>query len=167
MEERGGLTVNESNTITELLDAQESSLVSGAKLADAIAAEENISILEAFRIIESTIAGAELEEEADKIRLRYAERIQTIHALLKQSQQRTAEATVTALIRHRLSMPQWTLADTIALDRALFDGIWSLALDEQEAEAMPSSQPSEDDLKKPQPEATATPKRTGTKSSGN
>lgn len=167
IEERGGLTVNESNTITELLDAQQSSLASAAKLADAIATEQSISITEAFKIIEDSIAGAKLEDAADTIRLRYAERIQQIHTYLKQGQQRTAEATVTALIRHRLAQRDWDLDDTRKLDQALFDGIWLLALDEQEAENMPSAPPTEAELKKPQPEATAKPKRTGTKSSGN
>jgi hypothetical protein len=167
IEERGGLTVNESNTITELLDAQQSSLASAAKLADAIATEQSISITEAFKIIEDSIAGAKLEDAADTIRLRYAERIQQIHTYLKQGQQRTAEATVTALIRHRLAQRDWDLDDTRKLDQALFDGIWLLALDEQEAENMPSNPPTEAELKKPQPEATAKPKRTGTKSSGN
>jgi len=167
MEERGGLTVNESNTITELLDSQQSSLASAAKLADAIATEQSITITEAFKIIEDSIAGAKLEEAADTIRLRYADRIQQIHTYLKQGQQRTAEATVTALIRHRLAQPKWSVEDTCKLDQALFDGIWLLALDEQEAENMPSNPPTEDELKKPQPETPAKPKRTGTKSSGN
>ena len=99
MEERGGLTVNESNTITELLDAQQSSLASAAKLADAIATEQSISITEAFKIIEDSIAGAKLEDAADTIRLRYAQQIQQIHTYLKQGQQRTAEATVSTTCR--------------------------------------------------------------------
>lgn len=164
---RGGLTVAESNTISELLSAEESSMVAGAKLADAIATEEQISISEAFQIIESTVAGKTLEPAADAIRLRHAPRIQSIVTLFRNSSQRSAEATVTALIRSRCNLPAWSIADTCGMDRALFDDIWQLALDEQEAEAMPSSPYTEEDLKKPQPETPRTQKRTGTKSSGN
>jgi len=166
VEERGGLTVNESNTIAEILAEQDSTLVAAAKLADAMAAEQSISITEAFKIIEDSLSDAPLEPAANTIRLKYASQIQRVHTYLRQSQQRTAEATVTALIRHRLDRPTWTLAETCALDKALFDGLWLLALDEQEAEAMPANPPSEDELKKPPAAPTAKPKRTGPKSSG-
>lgn len=163
---RNGLTVDESNTIADLLNAEQSSLVAGAKLAEAIAAEEKISISEAFQIIESTIMGRTLEPAANEISLRHATKIQEVHRIYNASSRRTTEATVTAILRHRCKLPTWTLDDTRGLDRALFDDLWKLALDEQEAESMPSTPPSEADLKKPQPETPAKQKPTGTKSSG-
>lgn len=164
---RGGLTVEESDTIAELLSAEQSSLVTGAKLADAIATEENISITEAFQIIENTIAGRNLEPAADTIRLKHADRIAEVHRVFDRSGRLNSTATVTALIRHRLNLPDWNVSDTAKLPRLLRDEIWSLAMDEQEAEAMPSAPHTEDDLKKQPAEPPRPQKRTGTKSSGN
>ena len=162
----GGLTVEESNTISEILRDEQSSLVAGAKLADAIAVDEKITISEAFRIIEDTVAGRTLEPAADTIRLRYASRIEDIVKIFRDSSRRSAEATVTAIIRHRLCLPDWSVTDTRGLLRPLYDEIYSLALDEQEAESMPSSPYTDEDLKKPQPARRRPSKPTGTKSSG-
>jgi hypothetical protein len=166
LEVRGGLTVAESDTIADLCTSEQSSLTAGAKLADAIATEEGISITEAFQIIENTIGGRTLEERAKAISLRHAERIEQVHRIYTAASRLSSEATVTALIRHRCALPQWSMDDTRGLVRPLFDDIWALALDEQEAEALPSSPPSEADLKKPQPETPPAPKRTGKASSG-
>lgn len=163
---RGGLTVDESNTISDLLAAEQSTLVAGAKLADAIAAEEGISITEAFQIIENTIAGRPLEPAADTIRLKNAERIAEVHRIFDRSSRLTTVATVTALIRHRLNLPNWGVNDTSAMAQVLLDDIYVLALDEQKAENMPAAPPTEDDLKKPPAEPRRQTKRTGKKSSG-
>lgn len=163
---RGGLTVEESDTIAELLASEEPSLVAGAKLADAIAAEESISITEAFQVIENTVAGRTLEPAADTIRIKHAERIAEVTRIFDRSGRMTSIATVTALIRHRLNLPAWNVSDTTKLPRLLRDEIWMLAMDEQEAEALPSPPPSEDDLKKQPAEPPRNQKRTGTKSSG-
>jgi hypothetical protein len=167
LEVRGGLTVGESATIAELLAGEQSSFVRGAQIADAIAKEENLSLTEAFQIIESAISGRSLEPAADAIRIKHADRIEEVAVVYAKAGQRNIEATVTGLIRSRCNLPQWSLDDTRTLDKALFDGIWQLAQDEQAAEAMPSNPPTEDDLKKPQ-RATAKGKApTGAKSSGN
>lgn len=162
----GGLTVCESNTIAELLDSHESTLASAAKLADAIAVAEEITISEAFKIVEDTVSGRPMEPAADTIRLKYASSIEDIYKVYRNSSRQTAEATVTAIIRHRLDRPNWNVDDTRTLLKPLFDGIYALALDEQEAEDMPSSPVSEEDLKKPLPESPRPSKRTGAKSSG-
>jgi hypothetical protein len=163
---RGGLTVDESNTIAEILSDQPSEMVAGAKLADAIAAEEEISITEAFQIIENTIAGRTSEPAADAIRLKHASRIQEIHNHYERSNRLVTVATVTALIRHRLDRLTWSVADTGTLHRQLLRDIWDLALDEQQAESAPAAPPSEEDLKKQPPASSPRTKRTGTKSSG-
>jgi hypothetical protein len=166
LEVRGGLTVGESATIAELLAGEQSSFVRGAQIADAIAKEENLSLTEAFQIIESAIGGRSLEPEADAIRLRHAERIDEVGRVFALAGRRDREATVTALIRSRCGQPTWTLADTQNLDQALFDDIWALAREEQDAEDMPSTPPTEEELKKPLPEQPAAKKRPGPKSSG-
>ncbi len=166
LEVRGGLTVGESATIAELLAGEQSSFVRGAQIADAIAKEENLSLTEAFQIIESAIGGRALEPDADVIRLRHAERIDEVARVFALAGRRDREATVTALIRSRCDQPNWSLSDTLSLDQTLFDDIWALAREEQDAENMPSSPPTEEDLKKPLPEQPAAKKRPGPKSSG-
>lgn len=167
LEVRGGLTVGESATISELLADEQSSFVRGAQIADAIAKQEKISISEAFNIIEAAISGRELEPTADAIRLKHAVRIHELAQCYAAAGQKNMAATVTALIRSRCAgCISWSLADTANLARELFDGIWQLALDEQAAEDMPSSPPTEEELGKPQPDTTTVPKRTGRKSSG-
>jgi hypothetical protein len=167
LEVRGGLTVGESATIAELLAGEQSSFVRGAQIADAIAKEESLSLTEAFQIIESAISGRNLEPEADAIRIKHATRIEEVAVVYAKAGQRNIEATVTGLIRSRCRLPDWSLEDTRNLDKALFDGIWQLAQEEQTAEAMPTNPPSEDDLKKPQPVTAKRKAPTGLKSSGN
>ena len=166
LEVRGGLTVGESATIAELLAGEQSSFVRGAQIADAIAKEENLSLTEAFQIIESAIGGRTLEPEADAVRLRHAARIDEVGRVFALAGRRDREATVTALIRSRCDQPQWSLAETQRLDQALFDAIWALAREEQDAEEMPSAPATEDELKKPLPAPLADKKRPGPKSSG-
>lgn len=166
VEVRGGLTVGESATISELLAEEQSSFVCGAQIADAIAKEESISLTEAFQVIESAIAGRPMEADADAIRLRHAERIAEVARLYSKAGQVNMAATVTALVRSRCNLPGWSLGDTEAMDKPLFDGLWQLAQDEQSAEDLPSSPPSEDELKKQPPAVPAGNKRTGRRSTG-
>lgn len=161
----GGITVGEAAVTAELLALEQSSFASGARIADAIAKEENISISEAFQIIESAVFGRELEPNADAIRMRHIERIEQVARIYTASGQRSKEATVTALLRCRLDLPEWSVDDTRKLQRNLFDDIWALIQDEQDAENLESAPVSEDDLKKQPPERTTPPKRTGRKSS--
>lgn len=162
----GGLTVGESATISELLAMEQSSFIAGAKVADAIAKEENISINEAFSLIESAIAGRTLEPDANEIRLRHATRIEQVAGIYSKAGQRSLEATVTAMIRHRLNLPDWSLDDTKGLPRALFNELWKLAQAEQDAENQPPTPHSEEELKKPLPETGSPPKPIGRKSRG-
>lgn len=163
---RGGLTVGESALIDELLAQEQSAFVKGAQIADAIAKEETISLTEAFQVIEGAIGGRELEPKADAIRLRHAERIAEVGRIYSKAGQVTQEATVTALIRSRCNLPQWGVDETRQMAKPLFDAFWALAQDEQAAENLPSTPPSEDDLKKQQPGVPAGNKRTGRRSTG-
>ena len=167
LEVRGGLTVGESATIAELLAGEQSSFVRGAQIADAIAKEESLSLTEAFQIIESAINGQALEPKAEAIRVKHLDRIEEVRRVFALSSRRDREATVTALIRSRCAQPAWTLENTQGLDQALFDDIWLLAQEEQDAEDLPSTPASEADLKKPPQEDTTGKKRPGARSSGN
>ena len=168
VEVRGGLTVGESATISELLATETSSFVRGAQIADAIAKEESISLTEAFQIIESAISGRALEPEAEAIRIRHAMRIEEVARVYAAAGQRNLEATVTALVRSRCAgCETYGLEDVRKMDKALFDGFWALAQDEQAAEDLPARPPTEEELGKRQREATSARRRTGTSSSGN
>lgn len=164
---RGGLTVGESATIAELLATEQTAFVRGAQIADAIAKEESISLTEAFQIIEGAISGRPLEEAADAIRLRHAERIADVARVYAAAGQANMTATVTALVRSRCNLPSWTADDTNKMDKALFDGLWQLAQDEQAAEDLPSNPPTEEELGKQPPANQRGSKRTGRASSGN
>lgn len=161
----GGITVGEAGVTAELLAMEQSSFVVGARIADAIAKEENITLSEAFHIIEAAVGGRELEPQADEIRTKHAERIEEVARVYTHAGRRNMEATVTALLRCRLNVPDWSLEDTRKLDEKLFNDIWELVREEQDAEDIASAPVTEDELKKPQPAATSATKRTGKKSS--
>ena len=162
----GGLTVDESTTIRQLLADDVSAFVQGAQLSDAIAQAEGISQPEAFAIIEEVMAGKRLEGQAEAIRLKYAERLEGLAAVYTSAGQRNIEASITAIIRHRLNRPGWTLEATRKLPRVLLQDIWQLVMDEQAAEKLPANKPTDDDLKKQRPERGNSRKRTGRASSG-
>lgn len=161
----GGITVGEAAVTSELLAMEQSSFVTGARIADAIAKEESITLSEAFHIIESAVSGRELEPKAEEIRTKHAERIEEVARVYTAAGQRNMEATVTALLRCRLDLKDWSLEDTRTMSRKLFEDIWALAREEQDAEDISSAPVTEEELKKPQPAATTAVKRTGKKSS--
>lgn len=88
----GGLTVDESATIAELLAMEQSSLVKGAQAADAIAKAEDISLSEAFSIINATIQGQLQEPAATEIAAKHAELIQEVARVVQATGQRNMEA---------------------------------------------------------------------------
>jgi hypothetical protein len=162
----GGLTVGESAVIAELLAGEQSSFVKGAQIADAIAKEEHITLLEAFQLIENAIGGKELEPAAETMRLKHAARIEEVARIYTASGQRNMEASVTALVRCRLQLPDWSLEDTRGLHRRLFNDIYDVLLDEQAAENDTAAPPTEEELGKPPAEPGAATRSTGKKSSG-
>lgn len=158
----GGLTVGESAMITELLAKEQSTFVAGARIAEAIAKAEDISLTEAFSLIENSIRGNQLEDDAEAIRIRHADKVEQVARIYATAGQRNMTATVTALIRSRLNQQQWGLEDTLQMHRSLFMGIWQLAEDEQAAEnSEPAAPPDEETLGKPQEVAGKPPRRTG------
>lgn len=163
---RGGLTVAESATISELLADDINVFVLAAQLADAIAKEHDISQPEAFAIVEQVMAGAKLEGKAEEIRLAYAERLEALAQQYAATGQRNIEASVTAILRHRLNLVDWSLADTQAMPRVLLMDVWQLIVDEQAAESLPANRPTDDDLKKPLPVSGKRREQTGPASSG-
>jgi hypothetical protein len=162
----GGLTVGESAVIADLLAGEQSSFVKGAQIADAIAKEEHITLLEAFQLIENAIGGKELEPAAETMRLKHAARIEEVARIYTASGQRNMEASVTALVRCRLQLPDWSLEDTRGLHRRLFNDIYDVLLDEQAAENDTAAPPTEEELGKPPAEPGAAKPSTGKKSSG-
>lgn len=162
----GGLTVGESAVIAELLANEQSSFVKGAQIAEVIAKEEKISLLEAFQLIENSIGGKDLEESAEAMRLKHSQKIEEVARIYTASGQRNMEAGVTALIRCRLNLPDWSLEDTRKLHRRLFNDIYDVLSAEQESENSESAPPTEEELGKPPEENTSARESTGKKSSG-
>lgn len=165
IEVRGGLTVAEAAEINVLQANEESSFTKGAQIADAIAKAENISLVEAFQLIQDAVVGNSLEPRAEELRVKHSALIEEVARVYAAAGERTMRATVTAMIRCRLSQPGWTMEQTAALPRALFQGLWDLAQEEIAAENNESAPPTEDDLKKPQAGNGRIP-RTGKRSSG-
>jgi hypothetical protein len=162
----GGLTVAESATIQDLLEADQSSFVRGAQIADAIAKAEGVTITEAFELISDAVAGQQLEPAAEEIKLRHADQIEAVGRVFRSAGQRTQMATVTALIRHRLGQPDWSVAQTEGLHRRLFADLYRLAEDEALTENLPSKPRTEEELGKPQAGDGPRKRGTGRKSSG-
>lgn len=162
----GGLTVGESAVIAELLANEQSSFVKGAQIAEVIAKEEKISLLEAFQLIENSIGGKDLEESAEAMRLKHSQKIEEVARIYTASGQRNMEAGVTALIRCRLNLPDWSLEDTRKLHRRLFNDIYDVLSAEQASENSESAPPTEEELGKPPEENTSERGSTGKKSSG-
>lgn len=162
----GGLTVAESATIQDLLSGDQSTFVKAAQIADAIAKAEGVTLVEAFELVEAAVAGRDLEPEAMAMKLRHAARMEEMGQVLRSAGERTRQATVTALIRHRLGMPEWSMADTQGLHRRLFDELYRLAEDETVTEDLPSKPRSDEELGKPPAGDGARRRGTGRKSSG-
>lgn len=163
----GGITVQESIVIDELLAQRPNAFVEAAKVATTISTAESITAVEAFTVIERAVGVQELEPEAQALRLKYAEQINNVIAIFSASNQHTTEAAVTALIRCRLDRPSWQVSDTRTLLRPLLKGVYDLYLDELDAENNPTAPVSEEELGKPQPASGRRPKRTGPKSPTN
>ena len=159
----GGLTVGESQIISQLSGSQESSLAESARLAQQIAKAENISLAEAFGVIEKALSGTLDDPKQMELVERHQEVIDKLRVFFAQQGIKTQTATVTALIRCRLNLPDWD--DLAHLPQALFDDIWNFAQAETAAEeSEPSAPPTEEELGKPQ-EASKNGKRLTTTAS--
>ena len=153
----GGLTVEESATVSDLLSSEQSAFVEGAQIADGIAVEEGISLLEAFELVEASLSGK-------AIRVKHADAIQRVARIYAASGQRNMDANVTAILRCRLNLPSWGTANTRKLDKALYNDIWQLVQDEQASEGREVEPTNEAELKKPSPGSGKGMKPTGRKS---
>jgi hypothetical protein len=61
-------------------------------------------------------------------------------------------ASVTALIRHRLDRPSWSIADTTKLDQPLMDGLFAFFEEERQGvQPDTAAPPSEQEIKKQLP----------------
>ena len=164
----GGLTVQEGDAVAELLADEPSAFVAGADLAAAIAAAEGCSIDEVFKNVVERGVGGPIDDdpEAEKLRLKYAAKIDAVARVYQRAGARNMAACATAIIRYRLDRPEWSLEKTHKLPRMLQEGLWQLVLDERNAERLPAEPITEDDLKKPPAEDGSPSEPTGPASSG-
>jgi len=163
----GGLTVEEIETVTELLDGFPSARVAEAEAAMAIAAAEDCTPIEAYRVVHDGLIGLPLDDPlAETMRLRHAARIHEVNKIFEAAGRLNRLSSVTAIIRHRLNRPNWTTAETLRLPRLLGDDLWRLVMDEQDAENLPAEPVTEEDLKKPLAGDGSPSEQTGEPSSG-
>jgi hypothetical protein len=158
----GGLTIEEDETIAELTDKGSSVMVLASRKAQAIELAEKISLVEAYRILEDAVCAKPQEEAARVIALRHAEAVSEVRTAWTEAGSLNRRATVTALLRHRLGVPEIPQG----FPRVLFNALADLAEEEQAAENLPPQPVTAEALGKP-PEAKSSGKRrTGARSSG-
>lgn len=166
----GFLTVQEEDTITELTSEDDSVFVTAAKIAEQIALAEStedhpVSIAETFAIVEASVSRQPLEPDAEAIRLRHAAQIERVAQLVASVGARRSTATATAIIRHRLNQPSWTVQQTRELPALLRQELSAIADAEQNPHREAVQPPSEEDLKKLPPVSGKRSKQTGAGSS--
>lgn len=166
IERRGGLTVEESDFIAEQEAAMPPTFVMAARAADSIAKAEEISLSEAFAIVEGSVTGQGLDEAAEAIRLKHAGAVAEVAKALAAGGRVRMQATVSAILRFRCGAHGWGMEETKALPVRLLDAVWAFAQDEMAAEPLPSTEVTEEELGKPQPASGSRPKRTGKASAG-
>jgi hypothetical protein len=145
----GGLTVGESQIIAALSGSQEQSMAESVRLAQQIARAEKITISESFGIVQKALTESFDDEAQADIAARHHEVIDKLRLFFATQSVKTQAATVTALIRCRLNLPDWD--DMAHLPQALFADIWAFAESEMaEEETEPAGPPTEEELGKSQ-----------------
>jgi hypothetical protein len=158
----GGLTIEEDETIAAITDSANDVVVLAAQKAQAIALAEEISELEAYRIIEDSVFHRALEDTAQSIAIKHAEAIAAVGTAYKEMGTLRRRATVTALMRHRLGEQEIPAG----FPRVLFDALAQLAEEEQAAEKLPAEPMTAEALGKPPGARSSGKRRTGARSSG-
>lgn len=167
----GGLTIEEDETISELINTADDVVVLASQTAQRIALVENqgkgeeeqkLTELEAYRIIEDSVFHRELEPAAHAIAIRHAEAIAAVRAANKALETLKARATVTALLRHRLGVQDIPAG----FPRVLFQGLDMLGDQERASERLPAVPMTAEALGKPPGAGSKGSKRTGARSSG-
>ena len=146
----GCLTVGEVVTLSELTAQNESAVVVVAKLAEKISIENEISLLEAFALVEDAAIGRDLEEKQDQIRIKYLAEIAEITRLYIEKGREKMIASVTTLIKHRLDRPSWTNKDTLKISQSMLDILFEFFEEEKnQGIEVDHTPPKEEDIKKP------------------
>lgn len=152
LEVHGSILVGEAIDIAELMADKEQAIVTASKLAERISVEQSISLLEAYSVVEGAAVGRQLSEPQLEIKAKYLEEITAMARAYIAQGQRRMQASVTALIRHRLDRPAWSLEDTAKLDQPLLEELYAFFERERSGEEPESAAPpSEEELKKRRP----------------
>lgn len=162
LERYGFITTDEDDLIADLLAAEPSALEEAARLADGIAVAEDITLLEAYRVVGDAVDGKPLSDDAEALLLRHAGAIQQATRLFNRAGQARSRACVTALLRLRGGI------DGIPprFPRKHFAAVWELYQAEEAAEAMPQQELTEELLGKQLPASSADPMPDGATASG-
>jgi hypothetical protein len=148
----GSLQVAEVMTVSDLTADSDNSVVIAAKMAQQISAEQDISISEAYALVEAAAVGSTLSPEQDVIRLKYLPQIAELTRSWIQRGRQRMLASVTALIQHRLERPNWSREDTLKLPQPLLDALFAFFEEERQGDEPDSAAPpSEEEIKKQPP----------------
>jgi hypothetical protein len=148
----GSLQVAEVIAVSDLTADNDPAVVIAAKLAQQISAEQEISIAEAYALVEAAAVGSTLRAEQDAIRLKYLPQIAELTRSWIQRGRQRMLASVTALIQNRLDRPNWSSQDTLKLPQPLLDGLFAFFEEERQGEEPDSAAPpSEEEIKKQPP----------------
>lgn len=149
----GSLQVAEVIDVSDLLtDDTAKGPVVAAQLAQRISAEQEISLLEAYTLVEQAAVGAQLSEAQEVLRLQYLPAIAELSQTYVKTGRQRMLASVTALIRHRLDRPEWSVADTLKLGQPLMEALFAFFERERTAaEPVSAAPPSEEEIKKSPP----------------
>lgn len=148
----GSLQVAEVIDVSDLISGDEKGPVVAAQLAQRISAEQEISLLEAYTLVEQAAVGAQLSDAQEALRLQYLPAIAELTKLYVQTGRKRMLASVTALIRHRLERPGWSLEDTLKLGQPLMEALFAFFERERTAaEPLTAAPPSEEEIKKSPP----------------
>lgn len=158
----GFITVEEDDRISDELEREPSALEQAARIADAIALAEGITILEAYRIVGDAIDGKPLSDEAEAIMLRHSGQIKEATRIFSRAGTARMRASVAAILAERCGLPgvpaRWP--------RRHFQAVWQLFQDEQAAENLPTEPLTGEQLGKQQPAPSPVPGSDGASDSG-
>jgi hypothetical protein len=150
----GSLLVGETITVTDLLGDSEAPIVASARLAQRIAGEQEVSLVEAFDLINLAIGGGELSADQERIRIAYLQELVELTKAFIDNGTRRKQAAVTALLRHRADRPEWALEATTQLPTLLFEQLFEFYERERQAADPDSGEPASEEAIKKQPPGT-------------
>ncbi|MCP4848503.1 MAG: hypothetical protein GY899_11215 [Verrucomicrobiaceae bacterium] len=130
-------------------------LVLLSQLAEKVALEAGITLVEAFSVMEDASVGIEMDTRGSELKARYIEEVTEISEALHSNGRSRLLSSVTSLIRHRLGRDDWKLQDTKRLSGDLVNELYAFYEQERVRGNPGKGEPTtEEEIKKTQPETS-------------